>query len=47
MCERLDGSVVRSERDETVCPMFVNEAAYSFKNGAMSRCMEETRATGG
>lgn len=40
--EMLDGTIVRYEGEETVYPVFINEAAYYYKNVAMSLCVKQT-----
>ncbi|HBJ38142.1 MAG TPA: aspartoacylase [Planctomycetaceae bacterium] len=43
--ECLDGSVIRYDGPETVYPVFVNEAAYYYKNLAMSLCVKKSLRT--
>lgn len=45
MFENLDGSVLHYEGQETVYPVFINEAAYYYKNLAMSLCLKKTLLT--
>ena len=45
MFECLDGSVIAYEKQETVYPVFINEAAYYYKNVAMSLCLKKTLLT--
>ncbi|MEO0870186.1 MAG: aspartoacylase [Cyanobacteria bacterium J06642_11] len=45
MFECFDGSVLAYEKQETVYPVFINEAAYYYKNVAMALCWKKTLLT--
>ena len=45
MFEGIDGSVTAYEEQETVYPVFINEAAYYQGGVAMSLCFKETLLT--
>ena len=45
MFECLDGSVIVYEKQETVYPVFINEAAYYYQHVAMVLCLKKTLLT--